>query len=303
MVILSVITFFSHHAGLQGATLYYTAFSLISTFIQLQDLAQALVHKLSWSTWKKCFIFGWDATFNLSLSSSWYHLIQLLTGLLQLCMVCQTQRSCYTGATHQYLKPDAFLLGRSGLNKSALSPFPFWPVNMDLQLTAVWLPPMPFPGLSIPWHETYWWCDIPPKYSRHLPLTSPSLPKTSSVKKLLPGSVEPLSLFNCPNTTLSDSSITEKKSMGYSQLVQWKFHSTFLIWACRSERGKLVRVTPDKVEMPGSLWPSKHHKPPGFESYFPDTEPDSAASMNVSQLIKSCCHSADKYLRAAEIRW
>lgn len=68
---------------------------------------------------------------------------QKVKGTLQLCMMSQlfqTQWSCYSGAPQwvaSIFKHNAFMLGCSGLNKSALSPFPAWLVNMDIQRTAI----------------------------------------------------------------------------------------------------------------------------------------------------------------------
>lgn len=121
------------------------------------------------------------------------------------------------------------MLGHSGLNKCAPS-FPFWLVNIDLQHTAAawsracYSKTVRHSGLSllVMSHRTK---------NVVLVVLTISVPirlhEEPEVFRGHQGYAEALSLFNYPDSTLNDSSIAVKMSMGNSQLVQWNFHSTF----------------------------------------------------------------------------
>lgn len=221
----------------------------------------------------------------------------------------QTQLSCYTRATLRLTsisKRNAFMLGQPRLNKSALSPFPFWLVNMDLQHTAIVAAAAAFSRVQYTRtvrHSCLSCLSYVPSQQIH-PISHlkslPSLPQTGYMKN-----------FKC-SVIIGEiqwhSLIAEKMSMGYSQLIQWNFQSIF--WSgCVVKRGDNSSVL-DLIR-----WKTQGHhdlqtitNPLNFkvQSYFPDTEPNSAATMNVSQpqqLIKFCCLSVDRYLLAAVILW
>lgn len=128
----------------------------------------------------------------------------------------QTKWTCYTGPTLRVtsiFKRNAFMLGRSGLTKSALSPFPAGLIHMDLQYSAF---PRAQHSRMVRHCFPCWWRP-PLTYSQFTTCGAHHHCHRQDMKNLNPTAAA------LPTPRWMTHWLL--KFMGNSQLVQWNFHS------------------------------------------------------------------------------